>query len=230
LSAKGTVADGARIEAALKPLTDRRFKEAARRGERDGRDAYAFDALLAATEAATSTGCAPATAAEPAAAPDDEASPPPAPAPAQVHVRVDVEALTRGWVEGDEFCEIMGVGPISVQRVRELLGDAIVDIVITKGVDIATIAPAGRGWTAYQRLALLWNRSKCSVHDCHCPRVEIDHHEPFSEGGPTTVANARPLCRWHHDLKTHKGYRLIGPPEHRELVAPDDPRNPNRRC
>src|SRR5579885_2531209 len=27
LSAKGTVADGARIEAALKPLTDRRFKE-----------------------------------------------------------------------------------------------------------------------------------------------------------------------------------------------------------
>src|SRR3546814_9583822 len=33
---------------------------------------------------------------------------------------VDVEALNRGRVEGDETCEVAGVGPVAVSAVRRL--------------------------------------------------------------------------------------------------------------
>jgi hypothetical protein len=121
----------------------------------------------------------------------------------------------------------MGIGPISVARARELLGESFLDIVLTKGVEVATIAPAGRGWTAYQRLALLWNRPMCAVNGCTCPRVEIDHRQAWTDNGPTIIANADPHCRWHHHLKTHKGYALVGERGNQRMVAPDHPNHPN---
>ena len=36
--------------------------------------------------------------------------------------------------------------------------------------------------------------------------LEIDHRIPFAEGGATTMDNLPRLCRWHHYLKSHKGY------------------------
>jgi hypothetical protein len=34
---------------------------------------------------------------------------------------------------------------------------------------------------------------------------------------------------YHHQLKTHQGFRLIGGPGHWEFVAPDTPRKPKRK-
>jgi len=48
----------------------------------------------------------------------------------------------------------------------------------------------------------------CNVRD----HLEIDHIVPLAEGGPTSLDNLARLCRWHHGLKTHRGYRLLGPP------------------
>ena len=52
---------------------------------------------------------------------DDRAVPTPK---AHVIVRVDHQALLRGHVEGDETCEIEGVGPVPVSDVEQVMGDA----------------------------------------------------------------------------------------------------------
>jgi hypothetical protein len=43
--------------------------------------------------------------------------------------------------------------------------------------------------------------------------------------------NIARLCHHHHQLKTHKGYRLIGGPGHWQFLAPAQPRQtkPKRR-
>jgi hypothetical protein len=227
LDARGTVADGARIEQALTIAGDRRFRAAAKRGERHGRDAYTFDALVDLAAHATGT-----NAAEPGSCADDapRTAPPARVTPQyQLHVRVDVEALRRGSVQGDELCEIRGVGPISVERARALLGEAMVDIVITKGVEVATIAPAGRRWTAHQRLAALWDSPRCCIDGCPRGAIEIDHRQPFTQGGPTILANHDPYCGHHHDLKTYQGWAVTGPRHRRRMVPPDDPVHPEHR-
>ncbi|MEO9223566.1 MAG: hypothetical protein ABI276_01090, partial [Acidimicrobiales bacterium] len=142
-------------------------------------------------------------------------------------IRVDIEALQRGWTKDDELCEIPGVGPIPVTRARQLLGESLLHIVITRGQDVATIAPAGRTWTTIQRLAATWHTTGCTVTGCTCPRIELDHRHEYHNGGPTTLNNADPLCRYHHNLKTHHGWALINGTDKRDLVPPTDPRHPN---
>ena len=56
----------------------------------------------------------------------------------------------------------------------------------------------------------------------HCTRparsADIDHIEPFDDGGRTETTNLAALCRRHHRLKTHGGWRYLalerddGPP------------------
>jgi hypothetical protein len=44
---------------------------------------------------------------------------------------------------------------------------------------------------------------ECSHEFCDLPadRCDIDHVEPFSEGGLTTTDNGRPECGWHNRWK-----------------------------
>ncbi|MFE0103819.1 HNH endonuclease [Streptomyces sp. NPDC059009] len=37
---------------------------------------------------------------------------------------------------------------------------------------------------------------------CLEPATDVDHIVPLSQSGPSTVANARMLCDWHHKRKT----------------------------
>ena len=48
-------------------------------------------------------------------------------------VRVDAAALMRGHPVDGEVVEIAGVGPVPVSAVRELLPEALVAVVVTKG-------------------------------------------------------------------------------------------------
>jgi Domain of unknown function (DUF222) len=141
-------------------------------------------------------------------------------------LRVDVEALCRGGVAGDELCEIAGVGPVPVSVARGLLGDAIVKLVITNGVDVLNVTHLGRGPTAAQRAALLWTNPTCSVQGCSRARVENDHREPWADTQHTRLDELDPLCGFHHDLKTRLGWALVPGKGKRAFVAPDDPRHP----
>jgi len=144
-------------------------------------------------------------------------------------VHVPFEALVRGAIAGEECCEIVGVGPVPTRTARELLGESILKLVITKGVDVANVVHLGRGPTAAQRIALLWTSPKCSNIECSRMRVEIDHNHPWAESHQTVLGNLRPFCGHDHDLKTNHGWSLVEGTGRRAFVSPDDPRHPRNK-
>ncbi|HEV2906923.1 MAG TPA: DUF222 domain-containing protein, partial [Actinomycetota bacterium] len=188
LDAKLTPDAGATVMAALEPHRRNVFEEARHAGRREQPEAYLADALVALAHAADSK----------------EASGP----KAMVQVRVDHAALIRGHRNGDEVCEIDGIGPIPVATARALSSDAILSAVLTKGADVKAVAHLGRTIPARLRTALQARDTECAVPGCHNRhRLEIDHIEPFAEGGPTSLDNLVRLCRPHHHMKTNLGFR-----------------------
>jgi Domain of unknown function (DUF222) len=218
LHARGTIADGSKVSAVLRPIIDQLFQAARRDDRREPRDAYAFDALV--------------EMAERAAQPDGgrEGRPAAQRRPSLKHlslVRVDAEALTRGATEGDEVCEIAGLGPISVPAARGLLGDSILKLVVTRGADVVNVTHLGRGLSAAQQIAQWWLQPACT--NLGCPRrarLENDHRVPYAQCRETTLANNDPYCNHCHDLKTYEGWAPVEGRGRRPLVPPDDPRHP----
>jgi hypothetical protein len=141
-------------------------------------------------------------------------------------LRIDAAALRRGHIDGGELCEIAGVGPVPVTVARDLLGEAIVKLVITRGVDVANITHLGRGPTSAQKIALMWTNPTCTVEGCHRRRIEYDHRKPWAQTRHTRLDELDPLCEFHHDLKTRLGWALVHGKGKRPFVSPDDPRHP----
>jgi Domain of unknown function (DUF222) len=144
-------------------------------------------------------------------------------------LRVDVEALRRGHVAGEELCQIDGVGPVPVSIARDLLGEAILKLVITKGVDVLNVTHLGRGPTAAQRAALLWINPTCAVEGCNRRRIEWDHREDWATTRHTRLDELDGLCDFHHDLKTRCGWALVPGAGKRLFVPPDDPKHPRNQ-
>ena len=164
------------------------------RGRHERSEAYAVDALasLAAQGAgATTDGPRPGL-------------------PPKAIVRIDHAALVRGHAEAGETSEIAGVGPVPVSRVRELMdsGDLFLTAIVTKGVDVGTVAHLGRRPTAFQTTALQWRDTRCRVECCTRPPTEWDHHEDWAATKQTRLSALGGLCDHHHDLKTYRGYRI----------------------
>ncbi|HET6728277.1 MAG TPA: hypothetical protein VFG96_02595, partial [Jiangellaceae bacterium] len=141
-------------------------------------------------------------------------------------LRVDVEALRRGAVAGGELCEITGVGPVPVSVARDLLGESVLKLVITRGVDVAHVTHLGRGPTAAQRVALAWTTPGCTVAGCPRTRVEYDHREDWARTRRTRLDELDPLCGYHHDLKTRNGWALLPGHGKRAMIPPHDARHP----
>jgi len=216
LHARGTVAAGARIEAALKPDLDAEFERARVEGRREPLEAYAFDALAAAVDqSGSSDGTAPGSGRENLRY--------------LALLRVDLEALQRGDTVDGEFCEITGIGPVPVSTARALLGESIVKLVITKGVDVLHVTHLGRGPTVAQTVALLWQNSTCIVEGCDRTHREVDHREDWAKTKHTRLDELEPPCDLHHDLKTYDGWALVEGKGKRPMVPPDDPRHPNNK-
>jgi len=206
--------DGAEILAGLEPFRARIFGAARAAGRREPYAAYLADALVAMARAApTGSGTA-------------RSLP-----RASVHVRVDHTAFRRGHVEPGETCEIAGIGPIPVASARALAADAVISAIVCDGVDVKAVAHLGRSIPAHVRTALIARDLVCVVPGCHTrDGLEIDHIVAFADGGVTGLSNLCRMCRWHHSLKTHQGYRLTGgpgdwgwePPETHAHGPPDD--------
>ena len=151
------------------------------------------------------------------------------PVPAKIIVRIDHSALVRGWAVGEEVCDIPGVGPVSPSAVRAMIdsGDAFLVAVVTKGVDVVSVAHLGRGPSAHQRSALEWLYDTCVVEGCNnSRRLESDHRRPWADDKVTLLSNLDRPCGFHHDLKTYKGWALVEGVGKRPMVSPDDPRHP----
>jgi hypothetical protein len=242
---------GAALKAALEVQCDRFFHQARREGRMEPVEAYRADALWALV---TGKGIlAPETRKKqspqqnqqqkqqqqhqqnqpsdpaPAEGPDrpDDRIPDPS---VTMHVRCDLGALRRGSLGPGEVCEIPGVGPIPVDRARELLGRALLDVVITDGVDVQTVVRLGRHIPAPLLTAITERDQYCVVPGCGKRLgLEKDHCQvDYAEGGVVSYDNIAKLCHHHHQLKTHRGYRLGGGPGHWEWIAPDHPVIPKR--
>ena len=216
LHAVGTKRDIALIDQALKPYVERRFQRARKEGVRESYEAYLFDAMVDMAR--------------------DSLDGSVAPAPKRKNpirylglLRIDLESLVRGRPVSDELCEIAGLGPISVETARELLGESILKFVITKGVDVINVTHLGRGPNTAQKVALLWQLPECSRLGCpRRGRLEDDHKYgyEYAKTRHTRLDETEPLCDPDHDLKTHHGWALIEGTGKRLMVPPDDPRHP----
>jgi hypothetical protein len=211
LHANGPAESGSRIMRALEPLIDDMFETARKRDEHEPREAYAFDALVALADRD--------------------------PAQQRRHkprylglLRVDHAALVRGRVDGDERCEITGIGPVPVTTARELLGDAVLKLVITKGVDVANVVHLGRGPTAAQRVALSWIEPKCTNDACSRTFVQPHHGAGgYAVTKRTVLRELDNLCHHDHWLQHHRGWDLVDGAGRRPFVPPTDPRHPKNR-
>lgn len=193
-----TPEDAAVLETRAQPFIVARIDEARRTGQWEPSDALAADGLVAM-----------------AAASGVEASPARG-ARGRKRLRnrreligiVNLESLHRGRVESGETCEIAGVGPVPVDVVREVFGDALLRIVIRDGKDIRTVVHTGRTASALQETAVLVRSGGwCERPACDLPISEIDHKTGFPETGPVALGELLGLCGHDHDLKSRHGHR-----------------------
>jgi hypothetical protein len=234
LDARLTPDAGAALKAALQLESDRVFHAARRAGHQESPDAYAADALVALITRGPAT---------PAGKRSDDQTSKDGQTGTQrskgtralVHVRVDLDALRSGAVGPGGICEIPGVGPIPVDTARELMGDALCELVITNGIDVTTITKMGRAIPAALRRALDERDATCVVPHCDATTgLEIDHRiVEVRDNGPTAMWNLAKLCAHHHDLRHHGGFTLAGGPGSWQWIPPgadpDPPGPPTKR-
>jgi hypothetical protein len=141
---------------------------------------------------------------------------------AVVHLRVDLDALRNGVVGPTGTCEIPGVGPVSIQHARALMGDAIFKLVIARGIDVHTVVNLGRHVPEVLKTALLERDRACVVPGCdRIDRLEKDHRiVAYVDDGEVSMENLAKLCHYHHYLKTHKGFQILGEPGNWHWVPP----------
>jgi hypothetical protein len=145
----------------------------------------------------------------------------------QAIVVIDAAALRRGSTEGDELCEIDGIGPVSIEAATELLSEASLRYVIREGFDIKTVTKSTRDVAACLEAALLVRDRACARPGCGKRfGLERDHRDvDFGDDGPTELDNLVRLCPQCHDLKTYGDWRLEGKPGAWRWIAPAHPKS-----
>ena len=203
----------AEVDAALKRPIDRRLADARHAGRFEPVEAYAADVAAERLIGGTDD--------------DGDGTVPSKPNQAvrpdkKVIARIDLEALNRGRVEGEETCEIAGVGPVAVSVVRSMLSEAFLALVITDGVDVLNVTHLGRQVTATQRTALEARGCSCEREGCASTHLlDIDHNEGWALTHDTRIEDLSWFC-WHcHGLKTRHDLRATGPPGARRFITRD---------
>jgi hypothetical protein len=216
------IAEHLRLVTQLEGEQAKVFAEARAGGEREPVQAYAADALFRifdrAARNATGTSGDSDTSNGSRVGGDDWSF-------TKMIVRVDLAALDRGELAPGEVCEVAGRGPIPVADAWRMIdGDAFVAAVTTNGTKIEKVVHLGRKPTVLQRTALEWfSAGECSIEGCTSPaRIEIDHVADWADTEITTLSELASPCGYHHDLKSHHGYRFGPrlPSGKRRLIPP----------
>jgi hypothetical protein len=131
------------------------------------------------------------------------------PASCTVMIRVDLDALQRGYAEEGELCEIDHQGPIPVALAQVLSNDSYLRLVFHRAGRIEAISHFNRTINRRLRTALVYRDTTCVVPGCSVSTgLEIDHVVPWALGGPTELDNLALLCHHHHQKKTYEGWVL----------------------
>ena len=191
---------GALLEAAAQPFIDAAIDEARRAGRHEPSEAVAADGLVAMAASTTTATDAPVRSrgGRGRRRLKDRR---------ELIALVDLDALRRGSTEPGETCEIAGVGAVPVDVVRRVFGDALLRIVIRRGVDIRTVVHTGRTASALQETAVLVrDGGRCIRPVCDLAISEIDHREGWAVTRTTTLDDLGGLCGHDHDLKSRQGH------------------------
>ena len=220
LHGRATPEQGAMVMAALRPLADKAFEAARKEGRRERPDAYTWDALVG----LASSGCG--RGGGGGGGGSGRAGGP----RAEVMVRVDYSALLRGYPLDGETIDIPAFGPTTVEAVRDMIatGDPVLKAIVTKGKNVIGVVHMRRRPNAYQKSALDWLFPTCAATGCGTRAcfLETDHREDWARTHITVLELLDRLCRYHHSLKTTKGWALVEGTGKRDFVPPDDPRHP----
>ena len=220
---RSTVDEVAEVLAVVRGHANRQFDLARLEARHEPEEAYLADGLLAACRASTASG----TEATPTKRGRVRSA-----TPTKVVVRIDWDALVRGWPIDGEVSEVAGVGPVPVSVVRAMVasGDAFLAGVVTKGVDVHNVFHLGRRPTAHQATALDWQSPGCTTEGCNgSVRLETDHREDWARTKVTLLRWLERHCEHCHALKTNHGWALVTGQGKRPLVPPEDPRHPGSR-
>jgi Domain of unknown function (DUF222) len=206
------------VKASLESAAKAVFETARVEGRRESHDAYMADALVAlASGASSSTAASRKREGRSGTDTADRRRP-------LVRIRVDLSALKRGHRVAGETCQIPGVdSPLPVKAVKELLGDSLLELVVTEGKDVRAVVTESRYISRALRIALEERDQVCCVPGCtDSGHLEADHWETeFNKGGKTSLENLALLCSYHHDQKTYRGWRIEGPPGQWRFIGPD---------
>ena len=193
--------------ASLAPFAGAAFKAARKQGRREAQEAYAFDGLVAL--AGAGGGHKPRY---------------------DISVRVDLEALLRGYPLGGELCELVGYGTISAQAACDMVasGNGLLRAVVTKGRYVTGVAHPGRRATSHVATALDFVFPRCAAQGCgvRAGYLQTDHRIDWSKTRTTMFDLLDRLCPRHHAMKTNLGWALAPGTGKRPFVAPGDPRHP----
>jgi hypothetical protein len=130
----------------------------------------------------------------------------------------------------DDPAEVPGLGPIPADLARELAADGTWRAWVADANGAIT-ATGSRGYVPSEAVAraVRAREPHCRFPGCRQPasRCDLDHAIPWPRGS-TKVENLGPLCRRHHNLKTHLGWGLdpglLPDPDHdHEQAHPRDP-------
>jgi hypothetical protein len=109
-----------------------------------------------------------------------------------------------------------------VTLARQMADDAILKVLLTKGVDVMTVAHCGYTPPAHLRSALEVRDPQCIVPGCNQRRgLQIDHRNSFSRTRVTKLEDLARICRFHHYLKTFAGYTYRGGPGTWKWIPPE---------
>ncbi|WP_363456915.1 HNH endonuclease signature motif containing protein [Microbacterium sp. LMI1x-1-1.1] len=131
-------------------------------------------------------------------------------------VTVTVPALTLLTGDGPA-AQADGVGPVPLDRARELCGAASGWMRVLTQPDTGVVLSVGREHyrpPADLRRLVTWRAARCMAPGCGIPadRCDIDHTVDWHHGGHTDAGNLAPLCRGHHTLKHHTDWQVTAQP------------------
>ncbi|WP_228484746.1 HNH endonuclease signature motif containing protein [Microbacterium cremeum] len=121
----------------------------------------------------------------------------------------DVERASAGM----EPAVVEGIGPIPLERARELCGGAEGWTRVLTHPETGAVLSVGRDHyrpPASLRRIVRWRADRCMGPGCGMPasRCEIDHTIAWEDGGTTSLDNLAPICRGHHRVKHHGGWQV----------------------
>ena len=156
----------------------------------------------------------------------------PVPRPGRPEINVIVTLATLLGLLHDP-AQVPGLGPIHPDIARELAADGRWRLWLTDPATGQVTATGARTYTPTAALARLIRAREpvCRMPGCNRQAIncDLDHTVPWPAEPGTVAANLGPLCRAHHNLKTHHGYTLTNnpPPNPHGDPDPDGP-GPNR--